>query len=93
MFDGANFNGYFSSVPVGVLSNVLLSPQPLQYTTSDGIISPVSQTTLSSKIVVIDKYFKGSTSIGRKIWNQFHISLKHGMCSTLNMSCISYGNP
>ena len=67
MFDGANFNGYFSSVPVGVLSNALLSPQPLQHITSDGIIYPVSQTTLSSNIVVIDKYFKGSISIGKKI--------------------------
>ena len=31
-------------------------------------------------------------SIGRKMWNQFHFSLTYAIYSTLNISCISYGN-
>ena len=55
--DGTSFDTSFTTVSEGVLSNVPPLSSCLQYTSSDGIITPVSRQNYSNNIVVADDYF------------------------------------
>ena len=60
--DGTQFDSSNSSVPAGVSSNVPSLASTLQYTSSDGIITPVIQNTFSNNLVVTDTSFHGCIS-------------------------------
>ena len=61
--DGASYYSFFKAVPDGIPKNVLTKVCfALQYTASNGTISPVSEATYSSNIVVNDSLFQGCIS-------------------------------
>ena len=60
MLDVANCESPFSGVTIGVSSNVPPFTSSLQYTASDGVITPVYQNMYSSNTIVANKSFKSS---------------------------------
>ena len=60
--DGTQFDSSNTSVPAGVSSNVPSLASTLQYTSSDGIITPVIQNNVSNNLVVTDTSFHGCIS-------------------------------
>ena len=58
--DGASYDSFSNAVPDGIPTNVLIKDcSTLQYTTSNGTIAPVSQSTYSSNIVANDSSIQG----------------------------------
>ena len=56
--DITNFDSSTASVPSGVPSNVPPLTSTLQYSSSDGIITPVPQNDFSNNLVVADTSFR-----------------------------------
>ena len=62
LFDETKFDTSFTTIPDDVPSNIPPFSSPLQYTSSNGTITPVSQQTYSNNLVVTDNSFQGCIS-------------------------------